>query len=139
MLLSHVYSDLFDDMFYGMPRFVERNEKMPMKCDAHEFDDHYELDLELPGYKKENIHAELKDGYLTVAAERKNDSEEKDEKGRVIRRERFSGECRRSFYVGDAVTEEDIKAAYTDGILKVTVPKKIKQPEIEEPHRILIA
>ena len=64
---------------------------------------------------------------------------EKDEKGRVIRRERFTGECRRSFYVGDAVTEEDIKAAYTDGILKVSVPKKVKQPEIEQPHRILIA
>lgn len=138
MLLSHVYSDLFDDMFYGMPRFAERQEKLPMKCDAKEFGDHYELELELPGYKKEDIHADLKDGYLTIAAERRQDTEQKNEEGRVIRRERFTGECRRTFYVGDAVTEEDITAAYTDGILRLSVPKKVRQPEIEQPKRIAI-
>ena len=138
MLLSHVYSDLFDDMFYGMPRMTERPQKGIMNCDAREYDDRYELDLEMPGYKKEDIHASLKDGYLTVMAERHANDEAKDDQGRVIRRERFSGSCQRSFYVGEDVTQEDIKASYEDGVLRLAVPKKVHTPEVEQPKYIAI-
>ena len=102
---------------------------------------YYEVDqisIVLPGYKKEDVTAELKDGYMTISAESKKETENKDANGRYIRRERFVGSCSRTFYVGDAVTEEDIKARFEDGVLKVSVPKKVVQPEIPQKKIISI-
>jgi HSP20 family molecular chaperone IbpA len=106
-----------------------------MKTDVKEFDDRYEMGLDLPGYKKEDISAELKDGYLTVNASHEESSDEKNEDGKYIRRERYSGKCTRSFYVGEGVTEEDIKAKFEDGVLKLDIPKK----EAKLPEKKLIA
>jgi HSP20 family molecular chaperone IbpA len=109
-----------------------------MKTDIRENETGFELDIDLPGYKKEDVKAQLKDGYLTISAESKQDNDEKDEKGKFIRRERFYGTCSRSFYVGEEVTEQDIKAKFEDGILKVSVPKKEAKPEVEENKYIAI-
>ena len=109
-----------------------------MKTDVVENENGYEISIDLPGYKKEDVSAELKDGYMTISAESKKENEEKDKNGRFIRRERFVGSCSRTFYVGDAVTEEDIKAKFEDGVLKVSVPKKVVQPEIPEKKVISI-
>jgi HSP20 family molecular chaperone IbpA len=109
-----------------------------MKTDIRENETGFELDIDLPGYKKEDVKAQLKDGYLTISAESKQVNDEKDEKGKFIRRERFYGTCSRSFYVGEEVTEQDIKAKFEDGILKVSVPKKEAKPEVEENKYIAI-
>ena len=139
MLLTNVFSDMFDDMFYGMPRMnTTRSANMPMNCDVHEYPDHFELDIELAGFKKGDIQAELKDGYLTVKAERHADDQQKDTEGRMIRSERFTGTCQRSFYVGEHVQKEDVAAAYEDGVLKLCIPKVTEQPKIEEKHIIQI-
>ena len=125
MLLTNAISSMFDD------RMPMMNTKSLMNCDVKEFDDHFELDMDLPGTRKEDIKAEIRNGYLTVSAERS--SEKKEEKdGRVIRSERFIGSCRRSFYVGDDVKREDVKASYENGVLKLDVPKKPVLPEAEE-------
>ena len=143
MLLPSIFDNnfmdsFFDDMF-TMPRITfSNNASTQMHTDVQEYDDRYELDIELPGFKKEDIKAELKDGYLTIAANKQTANEEKDNKGRYIRRERYVGQCQRSFYVGKDITEEDIKAGFNDGILKVAVPKKEKNPEIEEKRYIRI-
>ena len=96
------------------------------------------LDIEMPGFKKEDIRAELKDGYLTVEAQTTSDRDEKDDKGRYIRRERYSGSCQRRFFVGREVTQEDIRAKFDNGILKLTVPKKEALPKKEEDRYIAI-
>lgn len=95
-----------------------------MKTDIKEKDKEYEVDIELPGYKKEDVKAELKDGYLTISAAKNVSTEDKKEDGKYIRKERFSGNVSRSFYVGEDMTQEDIHAKFEDGILKLTVPKK---------------
>lgn len=109
-----------------------------MNADVQEFEDHYQLDLELPGYQKEDIQAELKDGYLTIQAEHNENKEEKDKDGKYIRRERYSGHVQRSFYVGDAVEQGDIHATFENGILKLSVPKVENKPKIEEKKYIAI-
>ena len=86
-----------------------------MKTDIKDADDHYEITMNLPGIKKENVKAELKDGYMTIHVSSNTNNDEKDENGKYIRRERFSGNCSRSFYVGDQITEEDIKAKFENG------------------------
>ena len=96
------------------------------------------LDVDLPGYKKEDIKAELKDGTLTISASTNTEKEDKDKDGKFIRRERFSGSCSRSFYVGENLDQEDIKAKFENGILKLFVPKKEAKPEIEESKYIAI-
>ena len=95
-----------------------------MKTDIRETDEGYELDIDLPGFKKDEIQAELKNGYLTVSAAKGLDKDEQNKKGEYIRRERYTGSMSRSFYVGEHLNEEDIKAKYEDGILKLSVPKK---------------
>lgn len=109
-----------------------------MRTDIKENDGGYELAIDLPGYKKEDVKAELKDGYLVVSAETKQDNDEKDGNGKYIRRERYYGTCSRSFYVGEDVTQEDIKAKFEDGILKLSVPKKEAVPKVEETKYIPI-
>ena len=94
-----------------------------MKTDVHEHDDKYELDIDLPGFKKDEIKLSLENGYLSVSAAKGLDKEEKDKKGKLIRQERYSGAMQRSFYVGDAVTQEDVKAKFEDGVLRLSIPK----------------
>ena len=141
MLLSNVFSDMLSDMFPtpSMGRFdPPPRANGLMSCDVREFDDHYVIDMELAGFRKEDIGAELKDGYLTVRAERDAASDTKDDGGRMLRSERFTGACRRTFYVGDAIEKENISAAFEDGVLHLTIPRVDRTPKIEESHRIAI-
>ena len=135
MLLSNVFSDMFDDMFPMTGTRAPQGNGM-MSCDVKEFADHYELDMELAGYRKEDIKAELKDGYLTIKAERHTSKDDSDANGRVVRSERFVGTCQRTFYVGDHVKREDVSAAYEDGVLKLNIPKKVEQPKVDVTHLI---
>ena len=121
---NDLFDTVFDDMFTS-PIFNARND-MVMKTDITEKDGNYMLDMELPGCRKEDIHLELNDGYLNVSASRNTNKEEKDDKGNLIRQERYSGSFSRSFYVGENVKEEDIKASYDNGELKITFPKENK-------------
>ena len=116
---------------------TKKNAKSIMKTDIRDTEDSYELDVDLPGYKKDEISAQLKDGYLTISASKNTENEEKDKKGNYIRRERYNGTMSRSFYVGDALTQEDIKAAFKDGILRLQFPKEIQKQE-EQPKLITI-
>ena len=107
-----------------------------MKTDIKESEDGYELSIDLPGFQKEEVSAELERGYLTITATKNEEKEDKDDQGKYLRRERYSGSCRRSFYVGDHYGPEDIQAAFENGVLKLTLPKKTKQ--IEEKKTITI-
>ena len=119
--------DLFDEMFNDP--FFTRGENKLMKTDIKEKKDHYELEVDLPGYEKENIKIELSDGYLTVHATMNKEVDDKDSK--YVHKERYVGNTSRSFYVGDNIKEEDIKAIFKNGTLKLTLPKQ-KQEKIEE-------
>lgn len=109
-----------------------------MKTDIQEADNKYLLDIELPGFHKEDIHAELKDGYLTVTATRNEKKEDTDNKGNYLRRERFTGTCKRSFYVGENITQEDIQAGFENGILRLSIPKEAPKTIEEKPKYITI-
>ena len=132
--------DWFDDMFTfpEESRRQTKNTAVVMRTDVKDLGDKYQLDIELPGYKKEDIHAELHEGYLTVSAKKSENTEEKQENGKYIRRERYTGECRRSFFVGKTITEEDIHAAFENGVLKLTVVKEESKPKVEEKKYITI-
>lgn len=145
MLMPRIFGEnLFDDFFddFRYPAKPAHPAKAPefniMKTDIRENEAGYELAVELPGLRKEDMKLELKDGYLTINAESKRENEEKDDKGNFIRCERYYGNSSRSFYVGEAVTQEDIKAKYEDGILKISVPKKELKPAVEETKYIAI-
>lgn len=144
LMTNFLGENLFDDFFSDFIRPERRalncstSASSLMRTDVKDTEAGYELHVELPGYKKENVSAELKDGTLLITASTKSENEEKDEKGKFIRRERFSGNCSRSFYVGDAVEQEDIKAKFEDGILKILVPKKENKPELEKRKFIAI-
>lgn len=109
-----------------------------MRTDVKETPSAYELEIELPGVKKEDVKAELKDGYMTITASTDSKKEEKQENGSYIRRERYTGTCSRRFYVGSEMKQEDIKAKFENGILKVTVPKKEEKPAVETNSYITI-
>ena len=126
--------NVFDDDFF----MDFKNEKAIGKTDIKELKDNYLLEIELPGFAKEDIKAEINNGYLVVTAEHNNNKEEKDEKGRYIRKERYSGQCMRSFYVGSELKEEDIKAKFENGILKLEVPKKEFEKKVEQKKYIQI-
>ena len=151
MLLPSVFREnLFDDWF-NFPDFREfdrdfdRTERKlygkhadrVMKTDVHEHDDHYEVDIDLPGFSKDEINLELKDGYLTVSAAKGVDKDETTKKGRVIRQERYAGALQRSFYVGDALTEADIGAKLEHGVLSLNIPKK-EEKKLPEKRTIMI-
>ena len=130
--------NVFNDMFQLPSMFNEKVEKSKiMNTDVMEYEDRYELAMDLPGFAKEDMTVDLEEGYLTVKASHIESKEDTDN-GRFIRKERFSGTCERQFYVGDLLTEEDIKAAFKDGVLKITLPKKEEVPEIEEKKYIAI-
>ena len=127
--------DLWDDMFTD-PFFTESESKL-MKTDIKEKKDKYVIEMDLPGYEKDRIKVEIQDGYLTVHAKvNKQDNEE--EKGKFVRKERYTGECSRSFYVGEDVKEEDIKAKFRNGTLMLEVPKKEQHKQLPEKKYITI-
>lgn len=131
--------DFFNDMVFEPFRYGQKGKtSVGMNADVQEFENGYQVDLELPGFKKEDIQAELKDGYLTITASHTESNEEKNKKGEFIRRERYTGECSRSFYVGESITQEDIKASFENGILKLDIPKKEATPKVEERKLIEI-
>ena len=150
MLMPSVFGkDLFDD-FFDFPFYDDGDmEKMQkklyghrgknlMKTDVQESDDSYLMEMDLPGFSKDDVKVSLKDGYLTIRAEKGLDEEQKDEKSsKYIRRERYAGTCERSFYVGEEVTQQDIKASFSHGILKLDIPKK-EAKKIEQNNFISI-
>ena len=132
MLPSIFGENLFDDWFRfpAMPSFPDvdrvlygKHAAREMKTDVREHEDSYEIDMDLPGFKKDQIKLELEQGYLTVSAAKGLDKDETDKKGTVIRQERYAGAMQRSFYVGESLTEQDIKARFENGVLSLTVPK----------------
>ena len=143
MLMPSIFGEnLFDDwMDFSFPDIDKalygKHAKNEMKTDVRETEDGYELDIDLPGFKKDEVTAQLDNGYLTIQASKGLDKEQKDKKGKYIRRERYAGSMSRSFYVGDAITEEDVHAKYEDGILKLSVPKK-EAKAVEQTKHIAI-
>ena len=133
---TSLFDDMFDDMFTS-PFFANRSD-MAMKTDITEKDGSYMLDMELPGCKKEDIHLELKDGYLNIQASRTENKDDKDNNGKYVHRERYTGQCSRSFYVGKELEHEDIHAKYDNGVLTVTFPKEAKKKVPEEKKFISI-
>ena len=107
-----------------------------MQTDIKEYETAYELEMELPGYQKSDIQIELKDGYLTISAVHEKNTDEKN--GRYIRKERYTGSCRRSFFIGKHVTQEDVRAAFENGILRLSFPKENAKPQVEEKKFISI-
>ena len=152
MLMPSIFGeDMFDEFMRDFPFFDEnagnkiekklygRHAKNMMKTDIKELEGGYELEMDLPGFTKDEITAELKDGYLTISASKGLDKDEQEkETGKYIRRERYAGACQRSFYVGEDVTEQDIKAEFKHGILKLFVPKKEAQPQVENKKYVSI-
>ena len=148
MLMPSIFAEnLFDDFFDDFPmprdfrnidrRLYGKNAAREMKTDVHEHEDHYEVDIDLPGFKKDEITLSLENGYLTVNAAKGLDKDHTDKKGRVIRQERYAGSMQRSFYVGDALTEEDITARFENGVLSLNIPKKDER-KIPEKKVIMI-
>ena len=145
MLVPSIFSDrFFDDWMVPSFRELENADRKlygkhaarVMKTDVREHEDHYVLDIDLPGFKKDELDLKLENGYLTVSAEKGLDKEEKDKKGKMLCQERYVGAMQRSFYVGDLVTQEDIKAKFEDGVLQITVPKK--EAKLPERRTIMI-
>ena len=133
MLMSGLFGeDLFDE-FWGFPtqelanidkHLYGKNARNLMKTDVHETDENFEVDMDLPGFKKDQINVKLEDGYLTISAAKDQETEKKGRKGKIIRQERYCGSMQRSFFVGDAVKVEDVKARFEDGVLSLSIPKK---------------
>ena len=152
MLLPSIFGEnLFDDFFDDVPFFDNRAENQiekklygrhahnVMKTDIKETDDNYELIVDLPGFKKDEIKVSLEDGYLTIDAAKGLDEDEQEKNtGKYIRKERYAGACQRSFYVGDNLTQEDIKGEFKHGILTLNVPKKEAKPAVETNKYIAI-
>ncbi len=140
---ENLFDDWMDFPFHynfwrnNLPDYTARTTSL-MKTDVKEKDGNYEVDIDLPGFKKEDIKAKLENGYLTVSATQTVNNDEKDEDGKYIRQERYNGSMSRSFYVGENVTQEEIKAKYEDGILKLTVPKKDNKAAVEDKKHIAI-
>ena len=135
-IVDNFFNDVDRDWFTA-PAFGNQVQGI-MKTDVRENENSYELDVELPGYDKSDLNLELNDGYLTISAKKDNTKEEKDNSGKVIRRERYQGAAQRSFFVGDDITEEDVKAKFNNGVLMLTIPKKDKEQEVPEKKTIAI-
>ena len=140
MLPSIFGENLFDDFFgdpfgmmmpQGRDPLYGKHAKNLMKTDVREMDGSYELDVDLPGFKKDEVHVDLKNGYLTIQAAKGLDKEEQDKKGKYIRQERYAGACSRSFYVGWDVEPDEISAKFESGILQISVPKETRKPEVK--------
>ncbi len=147
MLAPSIFGENLFDGWFSFPDFrdIDRTERKlygrhydrMMRTDVHEHDDHYEVDIDLPGFKKDEITLELKDGYLLVSANKSLDNDKQDKKGKLVRQERYSGSMQRSFYVGENITEDEIKASFKHGVLNLTVPKE-ENEKLPEKKQILI-
>ena len=144
MLMPSIFGEnLFNDdwMNFGFPEVEKalygKHASHEMKTDVRETDSGYEVDIDLPGFKKDEINIQLDNGYLSISAAKGLDKDEQDKEGKYIRKERYAGSMSRSFYVGNAITQDDIKAKYESGILRLSVPKKATE-EIEGAKRIAI-
>ena len=148
---NNVFDTFFGDTWFSDPWFDDRdiqkaekklyghNDKKLMLTDIKESDKGYELEMDLPGFKKEEIKASLENGYLIISAEKGLEQDEKDNEGKkYIRRERYTGSCQRAFYVGDEIEQGDIKASFKHGILRLDIPKKQPKPQVEENKFISI-
>ena len=145
---ENLFDDWFDEFpFYDFDKSMKNTEKKLygkkasriMKTDIKEKKDSYELEVDLPGFTKDEINASIEDGYLTISAAKGLDKDEKEkDSGKYIRKERYAGACQRSVYVGEGVKQEDVKAEFKHGILKLTVPKKEPEKEVEEKKYIAI-
>ena len=140
---ENLFDSMFDDAFSLVPVWNHRNPlygkhaKNLMKTDVRETEGGYELDMDLPGFKKEEVEITVENGYLTVCASKGLDKSEKDEKGQYVRRERYAGQCTRSFYVGEEVEGPDLRAKFEDGVLKISVQKK-EVKKLPEKHSVSI-
>ncbi|MBR3361753.1 MAG: Hsp20/alpha crystallin family protein [Lachnospiraceae bacterium] len=132
---TNFFDDFFKSPFLGAVEQVGGSRLM--KTDVKEVEDAFEIIMDLPGVEKEDIQIELKDGYLTVTASKTTQFSESGENCRYIRKERFEGSAKRSFFVGDFANEDNIRASYNNGVLKLTIPKE-PEPEPEQPKRINI-
>lgn len=138
VLNNNFVDAFFNDSFDSMFRTPLRDTTTPaMYTDVKDLGDSYQMEMELPGYAKEDLQASLKDGYLTISAQHNSEKNEQDENGRFVRRERYTGHCKRSFYVGEGLRQEDIKASFENGVLKLLIPKK-DTPAVEEQKYIAI-
>ncbi len=138
-LFGFPYMKEFDDMEHNMERkLYGRKASRMMKTDIREKDDNYEVSIDLPGFKKEEITVELDKGYITISAAKGLDKDENDKKGKLIRQERYAGSMTRSFYIGENVEKEDIEATYRHGVLTLTVPKKAMEKKLPEKNLIAI-
>lgn len=139
---ENLFDEFFDDDFPMIPMrsirnpLYGKNAKNLMKTDVRETDNTYELDVDLPGFKKDEVQLDLKDGYLTISAAKGLDKDQEDKKGKYIRQERYSGACSRSFFVGEGIEPRDVSAKFEDGILRVSLPKQVKK---ELPRNSTIA
>ena len=139
---ENLFDEFFDDDFPMIPMrsirnpLYGKNAKNLMKTDVRETDDTYELDDDLPGFKKDEVQLDLKDGYLTISAAKGLDKDQEDKKGKYIRQERYAGACSRSFFVGEGIEPRDVSAKFEDGILRVSLPKQVKK---ELPRNSTIA
>ena len=147
MYMPSIFGEsLFDNMFpFDEKFFTEKKDPLYgknvsrlMKTDVRETEKTYELDIDLPGFKKEDVKIQLKNGYLNIQATREEKKDEKDDKGKYVRRERYTGTCNRSFYVGSSIKHEDIHAKYENAILHVTFPKEETKKEAEEKKFVSI-
>ena len=152
MLMPRIFGeDLFDNFmndfsFYNDAPFENVEKKLyghhaknVMKTDIKETDEGYELEIDLPGFAKDEVKVSLDNGYMTVSAAKGLDKDEQEKKsGKYIRRERYAGACERSFYVGDEITEEDVKGEFKHGMLKLFIPKKEAKPAVEQKKYISI-
>ena len=140
---ENLFDEFFDDDFPMIPMrsirnpLYGKNAKNLMKTDVRETDNTYELDVDLPGFKKDEVQLDLKDGYLTISAAKGLDKDQEDKKGKYIRQERYAGACSRSFFVGEGVEPKDVSAKFEDGILKISLPKQVKK-ELPQSPRIAI-
>lgn len=143
MLMPSLFGESLLDRFFDVPAVprtagFDGTAKGVMHTDIKENEDSYEIEMNLPGFKKEDVQGEVKDGYLTISATTNTSNDTKDDNGKYIRRERYSGSCSRSFYVGEQVTQDDIKARFEDGVLKIVVPKVEAKPAVEDKRLIAI-
>ena len=139
---ENLFDEFFDDDFPMIPMrsirnpLYGKNAKNLMKTDVRETDNTYELDIDLPGFKMDEVQLDLNDGYLTISAAKGLDKDQEDKKGKYIRQERYAGACSRSFFVGEGIEPRDVSAKFEDGILRVSLPKQVKK---ELPRNSTIA
>ena len=143
---NDMFGDFFTDPWFDEKEFKDMQKKLyghraknVMSTDVKEVENGYELEMDLPGFKKDEIKASLENGYLTITAEKGLEKDQKEEDGKkYICRERYSGSCQRTFYVGDEIEQDDIKASFKHGILRLDIPKKQPKPQVEEKKCISI-